>query len=402
MLAVNSVDGRHTYQKRRSFYVVLSTRLTAKKYVGYVWIENGMLLFHSDFYRVVTGIHQNQSIQVLGPINAHLGSIGMKGVTFEDNLSAQKTLEVLQFWKTHLTNFVDPQFVQANLTDIIQVIDRHIGVINKRGLYKAIRVELTKRLREACEAAGSANTITIKALTPREKRIVITKTIADCHAKLTHHLCKTYKRAFIATGTLVPVYHLLEVEAEGPSIETESNLPTVLSEGPSVISEDTQVSLQHLGKYNYAERITKDKVLALVKAIEKERERVHLKDEQREAANQEGRAAQTTECQPFVDKAFSLMEQLTNQVVTITKDHLDIIHQATGLEHFIIGGSWAAKQIVAAQATVCRDDDEVELIYLDANNIDVFHGTFTDDTDGKFKVEPFSLDTNHIDIFNRS
>ena len=200
-----------------------------------------------------------------------------------------------------------------------------------------------KRLREAHEAAGSANTITINTLTSREKRIIITKAIADCHAKLTHHLCKTYERAFIATGTLMPVYHLLEVEAEGPSIETEFNLPTDVSEGPSVISEDTQVSLQHLGKYNYAERITKDKVLALVKAIEKERERVHLKDEQREAANQEGRAAQTTECQPFVDEVLSLIEQLTNQIVTITKDNLHIMHQATGLEHFIIGGSWAAK-----------------------------------------------------------
>ena len=212
----------------------------------------------------------------------------------------------------------------------------------------------------------------------------------------------TQQRAFIATGALMPVYHLFGVGAEGPSIETESNLPTVVSEGPSVISEDTQVSLQHLGKYNYAERITKEKVFAFVKTNQKERERVRLKDEQQEAATQEGCAAQTTECQPFVDKALSLMEQLTNQVVTITKDHLDLIHQATGLEHFIIGGSWAAEHIVTAQATVCQVDNEVERICLDANDVDVFHGTFADDTDSKFQVETFSLDANHIDVFNRS
>jgi len=41
---------------------------------------------------------------VLGPINAHLGSIGMKGVTFEDNVSAQKTLESLTVTLVSSTN----------------------------------------------------------------------------------------------------------------------------------------------------------------------------------------------------------------------------------------------------------------------------------------------------------
>ena len=148
-------------------------------------------------------------VQVLGPINSLLESEGMMGVTFEDNLSSHKTLEVLRFWKTHLKNFVGPRFVPANLTDIIQVIDRHIGIIYKRAVYKAIRVELQKRLRQAREAAGGADGITIKALIPREKRIIITKAVSDCHERLTHHLCKTYERAFIATGTWMPVYHLL-------------------------------------------------------------------------------------------------------------------------------------------------------------------------------------------------
>ena len=75
-------------------------------------------------------------------------------------------------------------------------------------------------------------------------------------------------------------------------------------------------------------------MLTLVKAIREERECVCLKDEQQEAANQEGCAAQTTECQTFVKEVLSLMEQLITQVVTITKDNLHIIYQVTGLEHF--------------------------------------------------------------------
>ena len=91
----------------------------------------------------------------------------MKGVVFEDNLSAQKILEELLFWKTHLANFTDPQLIPANLTDIIQVIDCHISIINKKAVYKAVQVELMRRLCETCNAAESADGITIKALTPQ-------------------------------------------------------------------------------------------------------------------------------------------------------------------------------------------------------------------------------------------
>ena len=64
------------------------------------------------------------------------------------------------------------------------------------------------------------------------------------------------------------------------------------------------------------------------------------------------------------------------------QDTLEIIHQETGLERYIIGGSWAAEQIVAAQSTVCQEDNEVEPFCLDANDIDVYHGTFIDEADG--------------------
>ena len=73
---------------------------------------------------------------------------------------------------------------------------------------------------------------------------------------------------------------------------------------------------------------------------------------------------------------------LTNSF-SVSQDTLHIIHQVTGYEHFIIGGSWAAEQIVAAQATVCKEDNEVEPFCLDANDIDIFHGNIIDATDGE-------------------
>ena len=197
------------------------------------------------------------------------------GVNFEDNLSSHNTLEVLEFWKTHLKNFVAPQFVPANLTDIIQVIDRHIGIIYKRAVYRAVRVELMKRLREARDAAGCADGITIKAMTPKEKRVLITWAVGDCHARLTHHLCKTYERAFIATATWMPVYHLLQSVV---TFDSESNnATTVAAIGPSVIPEDYQVLLQHLKNYIYSERCSKDKVIAAYTAEEVAKQRARIK-----------------------------------------------------------------------------------------------------------------------------
>ena len=89
--------------------------------------------------------------------------------------------------------------------------------------------------------------------------------------------------------------------------------------GPSVIPEDIQVSLQHLKTYIYSERCSKDKVLAAFKAQEAEKERLRIEQVQREAAIREGCAAQAAECKPFVDKALSVMSELTSQVFVTTK-----------------------------------------------------------------------------------
>ena len=216
----------------------------------------------------------------------------MKGVVFEDNLSSHKTRQVLRFWEDILPNFIGPQFIPANLTEAIQVIDRHIGIMYKRAVYFAVRCKYLKRLNEARDVAGNADGITIRALTPREKQIIITKAIGDCHARLTDYLNKTYFRAFIATGTWLPISHLSGIEAEGPSVESLEARLSVQTEGPAVVPEELHVSIQHFKKYSYPERITREKVLAAVKEAVELRQCKLMEKEQQMRAIREGRQAQ--------------------------------------------------------------------------------------------------------------
>ena len=89
------------------------------------------------------------------------------------------------------------------MTESIQVADRHLGILYKRVVYCRMRQEMMKRLSEARKAAGGAEGVTVKALTPCEKRIVITKAIADEHERFTKIMA--YWHGFIATATWMPV-----------------------------------------------------------------------------------------------------------------------------------------------------------------------------------------------------
>ena len=89
---------------------------------------------------------------------------------------------------------------------------------------------MPKRLREAHGANSGVAGVTIPALTPREKRILITHTIGELHNRITK--LDAYERANVATGALMPVSHCLG------------------EDGPSNIPEDSQVLIQHM-KYDY-------------------------------------------------------------------------------------------------------------------------------------------------------
>ena len=85
-------------------------------------------------------------------------------------------------------------------------------------------------------------------------------------------------------------------------------------------------------------------------------------------------------------KAETLGDSLIIQLELTIKDTIDLIHQETGFERFVIGGSWAAEHIASAISTICSDDAEFEDedLTLKSNDIDCYHGNFCEDDDGMF------------------
>ena len=107
-----------------------------------------------------------------------------------------------------LSSFADPRFVPARMTDMLQVVDRHIGIRYKVAVYMAMRKVMAGRLTEAiANNGGCAEGVTVPSLTPRELRILITQAIGNFHKKMSKS--KTFERANIVTGTWMPVKHCL-------------------------------------------------------------------------------------------------------------------------------------------------------------------------------------------------
>jgi len=96
---------------------------------------------------------------------------------------------VNEFWKTlKCTRILYP----PDLTHVLQAIDRHIGIQYKKVVYRAIRAETMKNIRSGKEAKDIG-------MTPSEKRILITKIVADTHEYLAKR--NSFERSFIAKGT---------------------------------------------------------------------------------------------------------------------------------------------------------------------------------------------------------
>ena len=78
------------------------------------------------------------------------------------------------------------------LTQVLQPIDRSRGILYKLEVYRAVRGESMKLLRERKEKSPGR-------LTALAKRVLITRADARVHERLAAR--GTFRRAFIATGT---------------------------------------------------------------------------------------------------------------------------------------------------------------------------------------------------------
>ena len=147
------------------------------------WDPRVIVSFQENAW-VDTVTHLHGLKEVMGPINQYLGNLGdekMRGVQFEDNLSSHNREEVFKFWEEVLEHFEPPQFVPKNMTEVIQVVDRHLGIQYKLAIYAGFRKEMMKRLKQARKRARKAEGVKIDPMTPAEKRIMVTKIVADKH-----------------------------------------------------------------------------------------------------------------------------------------------------------------------------------------------------------------------------
>ena len=72
----------------------------------------------------------------MGTINEHLGEVKMRGVQIEENIFIHQVEKVLAFWRDMLGHFELSRFMAKNMTEIIQFVDRHIGILYKLVIYK--------------------------------------------------------------------------------------------------------------------------------------------------------------------------------------------------------------------------------------------------------------------------
>ena len=233
------------------------------------------------------------------------------------------------------------------------------------------------RLREARKKSKTADGITIHPLTPREKRVLVTKAIGQCHEDLMK--TNACERAFIATATWLPVSHL----------ERDS--------GPAFVPEESQVKLQHLPEYKYTEQCPRNTVLAVIAEKKRQEEEKRIANEQREAKEKAEQDAAIAAMAPYVEKATTINNELEELIHAAMIDEVTKISEGARLKKFVIGGSRASAAISDAYSTLTVNDKAIEIVPLGFNDVDVFHGTFTDDTTkrlvvNKSKIKKFSID----------
>ena len=220
-----------------------------------------------------------------------------------------------------------------------------------------------KRLREARQAAGGAEGVTIPSLTPREKRILITKSVGDYHRKVT--ASGAYFRGFIATGTWMPVWHLMQ-DHDGVVL------------GPSNVKEDSQVNLQHLPEYRYVDLCTREKILPLVEEVRKKKKEAEAECERLAVERKELLEKEAVKTRAYVEMAERMMDAVYEDLISTVTNHILLINEETGLEEFIIGGSWSSLMIANTINSISdEEENRCRVPVLEANDVDVYHGAFS-------------------------
>ena len=268
---------------------------------------------------------------------------------------------------------------------VVQPVDRHIGIIYKRAIYKAYRSEMNGRLSDHLKKgkAEGKPPSTLPSMSPKEKRTLITHVVSETHQKV----CSSdrLKRAFIATGTWLPVAYI--------------NNP--LDEEPE---ENSQVCMQHLKKtYIYNNQIKREDVKKRMKELEiEENEKVKSRERQIVADELSIWAKQLT-FSTWIQKGNNVFPLLKSRLVNRNKDVFAKLYDLVGGD-YCVSGSWPAKEICnivnAINPTMEMQGELIgyERLELVSNDIDVFHGSDSDG--GEMKVLFHTCQYHTIDGIN--
>jgi hypothetical protein len=279
-------------------------------------------------------------LSLVSPVHDRLRQAGhRKIVQFEDNLSAHLTDEVKEAWKQHLphcTQFMFP----VGTTDMLQPVDRHIGVQYKRRVYHKLRHILFEK----------AKTGVKMELTAQEKRIAITHAIGEMHLALAKRK-NTFERAFTATATWLKLDRSqdIEVKIEGLSNYQISDVCT------EARIQETKMRL---------EGIARERALVAERSAAEEKAREDA-DRQREESICASAAAQGAQIWPSLNR--SVNRRTKNEALIAIAEEI--------ASDFIVSGSYPALMVAKALEEFEPNRRKLGLL---ANDIDVYHGSFGD------------------------
>lgn len=184
------------------------------------------------------------------------------------------------------------------------------------------RKEMVKRLNEVMDSNSNNGTI-VQKLTRAEKRILITNAIGDIHEKLCR--ANAFKRHFHATGSWLPITHLIRDENgnTNPNIETPE--------------EEGQINIQHFKEYNYSEAVTAKTVHDAIDTAAADKAVAAAEERRCIAKRAKYDSEELVDMKPFIDKADKMMDDLTQKMLSYTETYLAIIHRETGLKNSDLG-----------------------------------------------------------------
>ena len=223
-----------------------------------------------------------------------------------------------------------------DLTQVLQCIDRHIGIQYKAAVYKVIRHEHMRR----CEDAKESSSVKLSA---QEKRILITKAIGDVHERLLKG--GAFKRSFIATGTELRVDHSADFESKLQGLafvyQSVCNQAAISAHKAVVQAEEAKRVAENLIK----ERILEEKKQAL--------------------------KAKFHEAVQIAERVWRKLEPLVNNAA---KSYFDEICRKIQVD-FICSGSFPAFLIGDELRKLPDYADNVELKF---NDIDIYYGNWSE------------------------